>query len=212
MTDEAPGGEAPVGDDALHHGDVIATNRLESFSDGVMAVIITIMAFELKPPVSEHWAAISHRLPALLVYMLSFTFIGIYWNNHHHLLRVTKNISASVMWANLVLLFWLSLVPLATQWVGGAYRSAGPAAAYGLVALGAAITYYALVRTILRANHHDERLLAAVSHDVKGIVSAGIYLMGIALSFLSPYLAYACYTVVSIMWFVPDRRLTRRPT
>jgi uncharacterized membrane protein len=146
----------------------------------------------------------------LLVYILSFTVIGIYWNNHHHLLRATKSISASVMWTNLALLFWLSLVPFATQWVGGAYRSSEPAAAYGVVTLGAALTYYMLVRTILSANHHDVELLAAVSHDVKGMISPVIFLVGIGLAFVSPYLAYICYAVVSLMWLVPDRRLTRR--
>lgn len=211
MEEDGARGDPGLDDHDVDHHEVIATNRLESFSDGVMAVIITIMAFELKPPVGEHWAAISHRLPSLLVYILSFTVIGIYWNNHHHLLRVTRSISASVMWTNLALLLWLSLVPLATKWVGGAYRSTGAAVAYGVVALGAALTYYALVRAILCANHHDDRLLGAVSHDVKGMISPSIFLIGIGLAIVCPYLSYGCYGAVSMMWFVPDRRLTSRP-
>src|SRR5579862_3982490 len=128
------------------------TGRLEAFSDGVLAVIITIMAFELKAPDGGDFASLRARLPALLVYILSFTFIGIYWNNHHHLLRATPRISGWVMWANLLLLFWLSLTPVATAWVAEEYRHDWPAAVYGLVALGAALSYSLLVRTIIRAN------------------------------------------------------------
>ncbi len=185
------------------------THRLEGFSDGVMAVIITIMAFQLKAPVTADLHGLASLWPSLLVYALSFSMIGIYWNNHHHLLRATRRISASVMWMNLLLLFWLSLIPFATDWVGTAHGHALPAATYGAVALAAALAYFALVRSILRANPGDPALVAAVGKDVKGIVSPLIYAAGIGLAFVSPYLAYACYFSVSLIWFIPDRRLTR---
>ncbi len=190
-------------------GEVIATNRLESFSDGVMAVIITIMAFNLRPPAHDQWSAVAHRLPTLLIYILSFTFIGIYWNNHHHLLRLTTTISAGVMWANLALLFSLSLVPVVTQWVGQGANSLFPACAYGIVALVSAVVFFILVRTILRANHHDAALKRALGRNLKGVASPIIYTTGIGLAFVTPYLAYACYALVSLMWIVPDRRLVR---
>jgi uncharacterized membrane protein len=187
--------------------EAIDTHRLEAFSDGVMAVIITIMAFGLKAPLTADFHGLAHRVPSLLVYVLSFTVIGIYWNNHHHLLRATGRISSSVMWANMHLLFWLSLIPFATDWVGVAHARDLPAATYGTVALGAALAYFALVRAILRSNPDDGRLAAAVGRDVKGSVSAVIYAVGIGLTLVSPYVAYGCYAAVSLMWFIPDRRL-----
>jgi len=187
----------------------IDTHRLEAFSDGVMAVIITIMAFDLKTPATADIHGLAHRVPALLVYILSFTVIGIYWNNHHHLLRATERISGAVMWTNLCLLFWLSLVPFATAWVGSAHGRSLPAVAYGAVALGAGLAYSALVRAILRANPDDAYISAAIGTDVKGMISLAVYASGIALAFVTPYLAYACYVSVSLLWFVPDRRLTR---
>ena len=174
-----------------------------------MAVIITIMAFDLKTPLTPDLHGLGHRVAPLLVYVLSFTVIGIYWNNHHHLLRATERISGAVMWTNLYLLFWLSLVPFTTAWVGAAHGHSLPAVAYGAVALGAALAYTALVRAILRANPDDRYIAAAVGTDVKGMVSLVIYVTGIGLAFLNPYLAYACYASVSLLWFVPDRRLTR---
>jgi uncharacterized membrane protein len=199
----APQANPPSADDAID------THRLEAFSDGVMAVIITIMAFELKVPGSPDLHGLAQRIPSILVYILSFTVIGIYWNNHHHLLRATERISSSVMWTNLNLLFWLSLIPFATEWVGTTHSSSLPAATYGVVALGAALAYFALVRSILRANPGDSHLSVAVGTDVKGTVSPILYALGIGLAFLSPYAAYACYIAVSLLWFVPDRRLTR---
>ncbi|MBW4029767.1 MAG: DUF1211 domain-containing protein [Acidobacteria bacterium] len=187
----------------------MSTRRLESFSDGVMAVIITVMAFDLKPPAHESWASVDQRIPSLLIYVLSFTAIGIYWNNHHHLLRLTTTISGGVMWANLALLLSLSFTPVVTQWVGLAGRSTWPAVAYGVVSLLCALTYYVLVRAILRANHHDATLAGALRRDVKGIVSPLISAAGIALAFVSPYLSYACFVMLSLLWIVPDRRLVR---
>ena len=175
-----------------------------------MAVIITIMAFQLKTPAEATFHDLAKRLPSLLVYVLSFTVIGIYWNNHHHLLRATRRIDGAVMWTNLFLLFWLSLVPFATAWVGTANDKSLPAATYGVVALGAALAYFALVRAILRANPDDERISAALGRDYKGIASPMIYAVGIALSPWEPYLSYGCYAAVSVLWFIPDRRLTGR--
>ena len=189
-------------------GSAIDTHRLEAFSDGVMAVIITIMAFDLKTPVTANVHGLVNRVPSLLVYVLSFTVIGIYWNNHHHLLRATERINTAVMWTNLQLLFWLSLIPFATGWVGTAHARTLPAATYGAIALGAALAYYALVRAILRANPHDADIAAAVGKDIKGMVSPVVYVAGFGLAFVSPYLAYACYAAVSLLWFIPDRRLT----
>jgi uncharacterized membrane protein len=192
------------------HGEVIASGRLESFSDAVMAVIITVMAFSLRPPAHDNWASVDHRLPNLLIYILSFTVIGIYWNNHHHLLRMTTTISGGVMWANLALLFWLSLVPVVTEWVGQDGRSSFPAVAYGIVSLASALTYFVLVRTIVRANHHDQKLVRALGHDVKGAISPFVSVSGVALAFVNPFLSYACYTLLSLMWIIPDRRLVRQ--
>lgn len=198
MTLAAPGGAF----------DRIDTHRLEAFSDGVMAVIITIMAFDLKVPLTADVHGLSSRVPSLLVYILSFTVIGIYWNNHHHLLRATGRISSVVMWTNMHLLFWLSLIPFATSWVGTAHGRSLPAVTYGVVALGAALAYYALVRAILHANPEDATLTAAVGRDLKGTASPLIYATGAGLAFVSPYLAYACYAAVALLWFIPDRRLT----
>ncbi len=206
MNKDADDFPAAAGDAA---GEVIATNRLESFSDGVMAVIITIMAFNLRPPAHDAWADVAHRLPTLLIYILSFTMIGIYWNNHHHLLRLTTTISGGVMWSNLALLFWLSLVPVVTEWVGQGATSAYPAVAYGIVSLACALAYYVLVRTILRANHHDAGLTRALGRDTKGAISPFVSIAGIALAFVNPYLSYACYAMLSLMWIIPDRRLVR---
>jgi uncharacterized membrane protein len=210
-TDDGDGADGTDGAEEVTAGrpDTIDTHRLEAFSDGVMAEIITIMAFDLKTPATADFHGLAGRWPALLVYLLSFTMIGIYWNNHHHLLRATRRIGGGVMWANLLLLFPLSLIPFATGWVGTAHGRSAPAATYGIVALGAALAFFALVRAILRANPDDAGLAAAVGRDVKGTASEVIYAVGIGLAFVSPYLAYACYVAVAVVWFVPDRRLTR---
>jgi uncharacterized membrane protein len=154
----------------------IDTHRLEAFSDGVMAVIITIMAFQLKTPAAADFHSLATRFPSLLVYILSFTVIGIYWNNHHHLLRATSRISASVMWTNLHPLFWLSLIPFATEQPGTAHDHSAPAATYGGVAIGCSLAYFALVRSIVRANPDDTEIKDAVGRDVKGVISPVVYL------------------------------------
>ncbi len=187
--------------------EILGTSRLEAFSDGVMAVIITITALSLKPPNGASFSALSHRLPELLVYILSFAFVGIYWNNHHQLLRATRNISGGVMWANLYLLFWLSLIPVITEWVGTSYRKEWPAATYGIVAIGAAIAFSILVAMIVRADGRDSAVARAIGPDVKGKLSVVLYAAGIGLAFVSPWISYAIYALVSVIWFIPDRRL-----
>lgn len=187
---------------------------MEAFSDGVMAVIITIMVLELRPPLTsaelgDLWKETG---PKFLVYVLSFVFIGLYWNNHHHLLRATAHIDGAVMWANLHLLFWLSLIPATTAWAGSYPRKLGPAVIYGAVALMAGVAYYILVRFIVRANKGTD-IERALATDVKGIISLIIYAVGMALAIVPDigsvlsYLAYAC---VALTWFIPDRRLVGR--
>ena len=184
------------------------TGRLEAFSDGVLAVIITIMAFELKAPAGAGFTNLGERVPALLVYILSFTFVGIYWNNHHHLLRAARRVTPGVMWANLHLLFWLSLIPVLTEWVGEHYRQTAPAATYGVVGLGSAVAFTFLVRAIIRADGGSSRVAAAIGRDIKGRVSLAAYAAATALAFVTPWIAYALFVAVAVMWFVPDRRLS----
>jgi uncharacterized membrane protein len=186
---------------------IIRTHRLEAFSDGVMAVIITIMAFELRAPHGFTLAALGDQVPRVLIYLLSFTYIGIYWNNHHHLLRRTERISGTVMWANLHLLFWLSLMPVLTEWVGTFYAHAEPAASYGVVALATAVAYWILVRVIIRANSPDSLVSRSIGSDTKGVVSIVIYAAAVALAFVTPWAAYGLYVLVALIWIVPDRRL-----
>jgi uncharacterized membrane protein len=185
------------------------SKRLAAFSDAVMAVIITLMAVELRTPDGSSMHALGQRLPDLLIYALSFMAIGMSWNHHHHLFRSTEHISAAVMWANLHLLFWLSLVPLVTKWVGSEYRAHLPASAYGVVALGSAVAYGVLVRTIAKVNGKDSAVSVAVGSDIKGVVSIGLYLLGACLAWVTPWLGYGLYVAVAIMWFLPDRRFAR---
>jgi len=191
-------------------GRLTETDRLEAFSDGVMAVIITIMAFSIRAPGGPSLSDLHGILPAVLVYILSFTMVGIYWNNHHHLLRATRHISSGVMWANLHLLFWLSLIPVITEWVGSTYRKEWPAATYGIVGLAAALAFFLLVREIIRANGQDSTVARAIGSNVKGRISPVIYAAGVGLAFLNPWISYILYAAVSIIWFIPDRRLVRR--
>jgi uncharacterized membrane protein len=187
----------------------IGTARVEAFSDAVMAVIITIMAFELRAPRGASLADVREQLPGLLVYVLSFVFVGIYWNNHHHLLRAAERISGAAMWANLFLLFWLSLIPVVTEWLRDEYRHALPAAAYGTVALAAGFAYAILVRALIRANGRDSVLADAIGSDIKGYASLVLYATAVGLAFVSPWISYVIYVAVAVMWFVPDRRFTR---
>ena len=185
------------------------TGRLEAFSDGVLAVIITIMALELKVPEGGHWGDLSARLPALLVYILSFTYIGIYWNNHHHLLRAARRITAGVMWANLHLLFWLSLIPVLTEWIGENHDKTAPAATYGFVCFGAAVAFTILVQAIIRADGSSSLVATAIGSDAKGRLSLLGYAAATALAFVSPWIAYALFVALALIWFIPDRRFSR---
>ena len=185
------------------------TARVEAFSDSVMAVIITIMAFQLRAPRGATWGAMRDQLPGLLVYVLSFVLVGIYWNNHHNLLRAADRISGAAMWANLFLLFWLSLIPVATEWLRDAYRHALPAAAYGAVQLAAASAFAILIRALIRVNGRESALAQAIGSDVKGYASLVLYGAGVLLALVSPWISYALYVAVALLWFIPDRRFTR---
>jgi uncharacterized membrane protein len=185
------------------------TGRVEAFSDGVLAVIITIMALELRAPIGGSFTDLRARLPALLIYILSFVFIGIYWNNHHHLLRAARRVTGGVMWANLHLLFWLSLIPVLTGWIGEHHQDSAPAATYGVVCLGAGVAFIILTRAIIRADGGDSLVAQAIGRDYKGRVSVLAYAAATGLAFVSPWIAYALFVSVAVMWFVPDRRLSR---
>ncbi len=184
-------------------------NRLEAFSDGVIAIIITIMVLEMKVPHGTDLASIMPLLPVLLSYVLSFLYVGIYWNNHHHLLHVCRNVTGGIMWANLHLLFWLSLFPFVTGWMGENHFASGPSALYGTVLFCAAAAYYILQRLILTHHGNKSRLAEAIGCDWKGKLSPVLYLAGIGLSFWRPVLAGAIYVFVALIWLVPDRRIER---
>ena len=185
-------------------------NRLEAFSDGVLAIIITIMVLELKAPHDSQFASLEPLIPVFSSYVLSFVYVGIYWNNHHHLLRAAHRISGAAMWANLFLLFWLSLIPVLTEWVRDEYRQALPAASYGAVALAAGLAYTILVRALIKANGRESRLARAIGSDIKGYLSLVLYAAAVGLAFVSPWISYGIFVAVALMWFVPDRRFTRR--
>jgi uncharacterized membrane protein len=181
--------------------------RLEAFSDGVLAIIITIMVLEMKVPHGENLEALLPLLPVFLSYVLSFIYLGIYWNNHHHMLHTSQKVTGAMLWANLHLLFWLSLFPFATGWMGENHFAAAPMALYGVVLFMAAIAYWLLQHTIISAQGRDSLLKAAVGKDWKGRLSPLLYAIAIAVSFLSPWIAGGIYVVVALMWLVPDRRI-----
>ena len=184
--------------------------RLEAFSDGVIAILITILVLELKAPHGTDLAALQPLAPVFLTYVLSFVMLGIYWNNHHHLLHAADGISGAVLWANLHLLFWLSLIPFVTGWMGENHFAALPTAGYGLVLILAAIAYTILVRAIIAQGGPHSRLGTAVGRDVKGYISLAIYLTAILSTLVHPGIAQALYVVVATIWLVPDRRIERR--
>jgi uncharacterized membrane protein len=186
----------------------MSTGRMEAFSDGVLAIIITVMVLELPPPHGTTWAALHDALPVLLAYVLSFVYIGIYWSNHHHMLQATDRVSGVILWANLHLLFWLSLIPFTTAWWGENHFAPTPAAAYGIVLLAAAVAYYVLQGAIIRDQGASSTVAAAVGRDWKGKLSPLLYAAGIALSFVDRAGA-ALYVVVALIWLIPDRRLER---
>ena len=181
--------------------------RLEAFSDGVIAIIITIMVLELKTPHGADWAAIRPLVPVFLTYVLSFVYLGIYWNNHHHMLYVTEHINGAILWANMHLLFWLSLIPFATGWMGENHFATLPTAVYGCVMLAAAVAYYLLQRLIIKQQGANSKLKAAVGRDVKGKLSPLLYVAAIIMAFVNQWVSDALYVLVALMWLIPDRRI-----
>ena len=190
----------------------MSTERLKAFSDGVIAIIITIMVLELKPPHDVTLAALAPLTPVFISYVLSFIYVGIYWNNHHHLMNIAKCVNGSILWANLHLLFWLSLFPFATAWMGENHFSLIPVALYGFVLLMAAVAYYLLTLALIKEHGKESHLAAAIGSDFKGKISVVLYLTAIFLSFISAWLGFAIYIGVAIMWLVPDRRIEKNFT
>ena len=180
---------------------------MEAFSDGVIAIIITIMVLELRPPEGGEVRALQGLLPVFASYVLSFVFLGIYWNNHHHLLQAVQRVNGRILWANLHLLFWLTLIPFVTDWLGASHFAAGPAAAYGVVQIGAGIAYYLLTHSLLAHHSADSPLAIAIGSDFKGKVSLLIYAAAIPLAFVAAWIACALYAAVALWWLLPDRRI-----
>jgi len=184
-------------------------NRLEAFSDGVLAIIITIMVLELKIPKGADFAALKPLWPVFSSYVLSFLYVGIYWNNHHHLLNSTRKVSAGVLWANLNLLFWLSLFPFCAGWMGENHAASLPTATYGAVLLMAAIAYFILQKTIIAQQGQDSLLAKALGSDLKGKLSPVAYVAGIPLAFVNPWISTGLYLAVALAWLIPDQRIER---
>lgn len=187
----------------------MGTNRLEAFSDGVLAIIITIMVLELKVPHGTDWKDLAPLAPVFLSYILSFIYVGIYWNNHHHFMHVVDRVDGRILWANLHLLFWLSLIPFTTAWMGENHVGALPTAAYGFVLFMAAMAYLVLSLSVIRIQGKDSAIAKAVGKDVKGKISALMYVAAIILAFWVPALSWVLYALVALMWVIPDRRYER---
>ena len=183
--------------------------RLEAFSDGVLAIIITIMVLELRMPHADNIGSLRPLLPAFLSYLLSFIYLGIYWNNHHHMLHTVKKVSGVILWANLHLLFWLSLVPAVTAWMGENHFADSPTALYGVVLLMAAIAYFILQHTILQTQGSDSMLAKALGKDFKGKISPILYFVAIPMSYISEWIACGIYALVAFIWLIPDKRIER---
>lgn len=184
-------------------------NRLEAFSDGVLAILITIMVLEMKVPHGTEWVALQPVVNVFLSYAMSFVYLGIYWNNHHHMVHTVEKVSGGVLWANLHLLFWLSLVPFVTGWMGENHFAKAPVALYGVILLMAAIAYFILQTTIIRQQGKDSLLKHAIGNDLKGKVSPVLYVLAIGASLWVPGIAIALYILVALMWLIPDRRIER---
>jgi uncharacterized membrane protein len=187
----------------------MSPNRLEAFSDGVLAIIITIMVLELRPPHEPSLSALGPLWPVILSYVMSFVYLGIYWNNHHHMLHMTRRVTGGILWANLHLLFWLSLTPFTTAWMGDTHFAAVPSAVYGAVLLACAIAYYVLQLTIIRSQGPHSALAAAVGRAKKGKLSPVLYLLAVGAAFVHPGISGALYALVALIWLIPDRRLER---
>jgi uncharacterized membrane protein len=185
----------------------VSKQRLEAFTDGVIAIIITIMVLELKVPAGPDLAALRAGLPVFLAYALSFANVGIFWNNHHHMLHITERINGTVLWANLFLLFWLTLIPFVIRWMDETHFAPMPTAAYGVVLILSSIAYVLLERSIIACNGPTSKLARAIGNDLKAKVSLSVYALAIPLAFLSPWIALALYVAVAMIWFIPDRRI-----
>ena len=185
----------------------MSKGRMEAFSDGVIAILITIMVLGLTVPHSADLAALLPLAPVFLSYVLSFVFLGIYWNNHHHLLQAVKHVDGRVLWANLHLLFWLSLIPFATGWMGENRFAAWPVALYGIVLFCAAVAYFILARTLISLHGQESTIAAALGRDFKGKISIVLYLVAVPLAFVSTWLAFGLYVLVAVIWLIPDRRI-----
>ena len=184
--------------------------RLEAFSDGVIAIIITIMVLELKVAHGADWESIRPLIPVFLAYVLSFVYLGIYWNNHHHMLYVTDRINGGILWANMHLLFWLSLIPFVTAWMGENHLATPPTVVYGFVMLAAAVAYYVLQRLIIAEQGQRSKLKAAIGGDMKGKLSPLIYVVAIVMAFFNQWISDALYVLVALMWLIPDKRIESR--
>ncbi len=187
----------------------MSKNRMEAFSDGVIAIIITIMVLELHAPPGADVSVLRPLFPVFLCYVLSFVFLGIYWSNHHHLLHAIAHVDGRVLWANLHLLFWLSLIPFVTAWMGENRFAAWPVALYGVVMLGAAVAYFILTRALIALHGRDSVLATAVGRDRKGKISVVFYLAAIPIAFVNPWISCALYVLVAVMWLIPDRRIEK---
>jgi uncharacterized membrane protein len=190
-------------DQGVHMG----KGRIEAFSDGVIAIIITIMVLELRVPEGVDLAALRPLVPIFMAYVLSFIYVGIYWNNHHHMFHAVQKVNGAVLWANLHLLFWLSLLPAVTHWVGASHLAAWPTAMYGVVLLMAAIAYFILTRVLIRQQGPESKLALAMGRDAKGKISVVIYLAGALLAFVAPWISAGLYMLAAVLWLVPDRRI-----
>ena len=188
----------------------MTTSRLEAFSDGVVAILITIMVLELRPPHEATFQSLKPLIPVLFSYLLSFIFLGIYWSNHHHLFHAAQHVNGRVLWANLHLLFWLSLIPFVTAWMGENHFGPAPVALYGIILLLSAIAYTILVQSLVSLHGPDSLLATALGSDFKGKISVVLDLIAIPLAFLKPWVAFAIYVLVAVMWLAPDRRIERK--
>jgi uncharacterized membrane protein len=187
----------------------LTKNRLEGFSDGVLAVIITIMVLEMKVPSGGDLAALRPLLPVFTSYVLSFVFVGVYWNNHHHLLHAATHVTGGILWANLHMLFWLSLIPFVTGWMGQNDFAGLPVAVYGVIQLMAGFAFFILAQSLVATHGRDSTLARAIGRDVKGKASLAIYIVAVPVAFVSPLIAFVLYVAVAIVWLVPDRRIER---
>ena len=185
-------------------------SRLEAFSDGVLAIIITIMILEIKVPNDNRFESLKPLIPVILSYVLSFAYIGIYWNNHHHMFQAVKKVSGSILWSNLFLLFWLSLIPFGTSWIGSQHFAAVPMSVYGFLLLMSAISYFTLQNKIIKLEGKDSILYKAVEKDIKGKLSLACYILAIPLAFVSPWISGLLYTTVALIWIIPDRRIEKQ--